>query len=184
MFLLNNTGIEIVFDEGFHQFIIQPGNGAGEDWGRSSVPPPVFNKAGLQLNNPRINLILKTYWKINHLASAAWLNISSINKTQASNYSWTHQPSWPIPNQFILPKSVSDLHIHPHQLYGPSNRDLTCAAAFVSSAVFLIALLLHCCNLSLQSSVVSFSISTCDHDIPLPDDLQYFLSGVKVKFKI
>lgn len=59
MFLLNNAGVEIVFDEGFHQFIIQPGHEAGEDWGRSSIPPPIFSKAGFQQNNPRVNLILK-----------------------------------------------------------------------------------------------------------------------------
>lgn len=37
---------------------------------------------------------------------------------------------------------------------------------------------------SLQSNLVSFSTSTCDHVIPLPEGLQYFLSGVRMKFKI
>lgn len=71
MLLLNNPGVKIGFDEGFHQFIIQPGHGVGEDLGWSSIPPPVFSKAGLQLNNPTVNLILKICRKINCRTSVA-----------------------------------------------------------------------------------------------------------------
>lgn len=45
MFLLDNAGLEIVFliQAGFHQLITQPGLGAGEGWGRSSILPVSYH---------------------------------------------------------------------------------------------------------------------------------------------